>query len=92
MWLSAALSRFGIAVEGGPLGTNLPQTPEFLVLKGVRRGSLLLVPRIGSCDIVSLIRGRFVHDVHRHRIWLSTRNSAGRHPAHSLVERYRRLD
>jgi len=32
MWLSAALSRFGIAVEGGPLGTNLPQTPEFLVL------------------------------------------------------------
>jgi hypothetical protein len=39
MWLSAALSRFGIAVEGGPLGTNLPQTPEFLVLIGVRRGS-----------------------------------------------------
>lgn len=41
MWLSA-LSRFGIAVEGGPLGTNLPQTPEFSVLIGVRRGSLAL--------------------------------------------------
>jgi hypothetical protein len=46
MLLSAALSRFGIAVEGGSLGTNLPQSPEFLVLIGVRRGSFA----VGAAD------------------------------------------